>query len=377
MVFTKGQANTPFDVIPFEMINGHITVDISINDSEPLHFVFDTGAGTNLLSESTAERLGLDLGGNTNIQGASGSSSMKLARNERFTFGETLFKRQDFAVMDISHLGEEDAPIDGVLGASILMRFVVEIDYDKSEIRLYKTIKDFETTGYSEYGYSLSPYRIPVIEATMELDNGKKLTGRYFVDTGAALSIMVNSNLVKDEALLENMGEHYPIISTSLSNSETDQISIMPKFNLFDQSFENFEVRLSQATQGVNSFDGFHGIIGIYLLQRFNTVFDYKNEAVYVKPNSNYDQPFSRNYSGLQVRKTNGHYRVIGVAKNSAADLANLKEGDIIERLDGKSFQTRDDFSDYFQNNSGKITVELRRNGQKLKLPLRPKPTIN
>lgn len=377
MVFTKVQANTSFDVIPFEMINGHITVNISINDSQPLHFVFDTGAGTNLLSESTAMRLGLDLGGNTNIQGASGSSNMKLARNERFTFGKTEFKRQNFAVMDISHLGDEDAPIDGVLGASILMRYVVEIDYDDSEIRLYKSLKDFDTSGYDEYGYSLSPYRIPIIETTMELNSGKKVTGKYFVDTGAALSIMVNSNLVKEENLLETLGDHYPIISTSLSNSATDQISNVPSFSLFDHTFENIHVRLSQATQGVNSFEGYHGIIGIDLLKRFNTIFDYDNEKVYVKPNDNYKDPFSKNYSGLQVEKTNGHYRVIGIAKNSAADLAKLKKGDIIEKLDGKSFDSSGDFSDYFQNNSGKITVELRRNGQNLKLPLRPKPTIN
>ena len=100
------------------------------------------------------------------------------------------------------------------------------------------------------------------------------MTGKYFVDTGAALSIMFNSNLVKKYDLVNEMGENYPMESISLSTSETTYISNVPGFELFDEQFNDFSVRLSQASQGVNSFQDYDGIIGFYLLSRFNTIYE-------------------------------------------------------------------------------------------------------
>ena len=364
------------DIIPFKIVNGHIRVEIIINDS-PLDFVFDTGAATNLLSLRTANRLGLELSGNTDVQGAAGSSKMQMVRNEQFTIGQTLFKRQHFAVMDISHLGDEGNPIDGIIGSSILSQYVVEIDYDKEQLVLHESIKALDISSYKAFKYSLSPYNIPIIETTLELDNGKQLTGKYFVDTGAALAIMFNSNLVKEEGLIDKLGEHYPIISTSLSNSETDQVSLLPKFTLFGFDFEDFSVRLSQAKQGVSSFKGYHGIIGFYLLKRFNTIFDYGNERMYVKPNGHFEDAFPRDHSGLQVRKSNGHYEVINVAKHSAGAEAKIQIGDVIETVDGKTFQSRGELARYFQKTDLEVEIKLKRNGAAMTIKMRPKSTIN
>lgn len=370
-------ANDAKDVIPFEIINGHIRVKISINNSRPLNFVFDTGAAANLLDEQVAKDLGLSQSGDISIQGAAGSSQMQMTEKTDYSIGKTVFKNQVFAVMDLNHLGEEGAKIDGVLGASVLLKYVAELDYDNQEIRLHDDMEGLSTKGYEAYKYSLTPFRIPIIESTLELANGEKITGKYFVDTGAALAILFNSNLVRDYDLLNTMGDNYPMISTSLSNQDTDYVSAVPKFTLFDKSFEGFTARLSQAKQGVNSFQGYHGIIGFQLLKRFNTIFDYANERMYVKPNKAFNALFPRSYSGLAVEKRGAGYQVTRVIEGSAGAEAKIKKGDIIERLDGKSFLTSSEFKRYFQETQKTIRVALTRKGEAINVSLKPRPTIN
>jgi hypothetical protein len=369
-------ANQYKDIIPFEVIEGHIRVKLSINDSPPLDFVFDTGAAANLLSDKAAETLGLDLDGNMYVQGASGTSQMKLVKNTTFQFGQIPFSNQTFAVMDLSHLGDEDDPLDGVLGASVLNQYIVEIDYDQQEIRLYDNMEGIETSNYAEYKYSLAPFNIPIIESTLKLKNGKEVTGKYFVDTGAALAIMFNTNLVNEEHLIEEMGEHYTMESTSLSNSETTYISNAPEFVLFGHSFKDFSVRLSQANKGVNSFQGYHGIIGFDLLKRFNTIYDYANERMYVKPNQAFKEAFPKNYSGLQVKKSNDAYEVLNVTEKSAAAIAKIQIGDLILKVDGQKFDSKSALSDYFQFAKKDVIIAVMRNGEEFQLAMTPKPTI-
>ena len=177
--------------------------------------------------------------------------------------------------------------------------------------------------------------------------------------------------------LLKTMGDNYPMISTSLSNKDTDYVSAVPKFTLFDNDFEDFTARLSQANQGVNSFQGYHGIIGFHLLKRFNTIFDYSNERMYVKPNEYFNEAFPRSYSGIAVEKEGEGYRVTRVIEGSAGAEAQIEKKDLILRLDGYKFDTSSDFRRYFQETKKSVRVELIRNDETLNLKLRPRRTIN
>lgn len=339
--------------------------------------VFDTGAAANLLSEKSAKAHNIDLSGSTQVQGAAGASNMKMTAPLNFTIGKTEVKSQPFVVMDISHLGEEDAPIDAVLGASILLQFMVEIDYDNQNLVLYERGNGPDLEGWQEVKVDLMPFRIPVIEGTIKLNDGKEYTGKYLVDTGAALTIMFNSNLVREENLIERLGEHYSMVSTSLSNSDVDQVSTIPSYTVFGHTFENFDTRLSQATQGVNAFPGYHGILGYYVLNRFNMVFDYANSRMFLKPNSHYNDPFPKSYSGLRVEKSQGQFKVLGVVEGSAAADAQIEKGDMVVSLDGKRFKTKSEFGQYFQHAEQAIEMILIRNGKEMNIKFQPRPTIN
>ena len=71
---SNGRAqNIPVDTIPFVLNFDHIIIQLSLNGSEPLNFLFDSGAGGTLITKDTADSLGFNASSNRRNIGVSGS----------------------------------------------------------------------------------------------------------------------------------------------------------------------------------------------------------------------------------------------------------------------------------------------------------------
>lgn len=370
------RAQEPEAVIPFAIINGHIYIDLQINDSEPLHFVFDTGATANLMSEKAAESLGIEASGSQSVQGASGSTNIKSANIREMNIESLSFQGANFLIMNIDHLSDEDHPLSGIIGSTVLNNFIVEIDYDQSEIKLF-TRKNFEAPDdWTKQSFSLQPFGVPVVSATITLPSGKKLAGPYLIDTGAATTIKFNTPFVNENKLIEGLGDHYSYTSKALKNEATDEVSKLPAYEVFGQTFTNFAVRLSQVKKGVSSYGKIDGILGLDILKRFNTIYDYGRQTMYLKPNTLFDEVFRLNHDGMKVEKEQGVFTVKKVYSGSASDLADIQEGDQITALDGKSDFSPREFHSYIQLAGKTVTVTLKRAGKELKIQLKPKAML-
>ncbi|GAB5525795.1 MAG: hypothetical protein Roseis2KO_36670 [Roseivirga sp.] len=357
-------------------MNGHMYIDLKINDSEPLHFVFDTGAAANLLSDKAAKSLGIEGSGRQSVQGASGSTTIKSANIREMNIQGIIFQGAEFLILDIDHLSDEDHPLSGIVGASILNNFIVEIDYDQSEIKLFSR-KGFKAPDdWIEKSFSLQPFGVPIISATITLPSGEKLTGPYLVDTGAATTIKFNTPFVNENKLIEKLGDHYSYTSRALSNEATDEVSKLPAFEVFGQTFTDFVVRLSQVRQGVSSYAQVDGILGLEILKRFNVIYDYGWQTMYLKPNTDFDEVFRLNHDGMKVEKEQGVFTVQRVHSGSASDLADIRVGDQITALDGKSDFSRSEFHRYIQMAKKPVIISLKRDGKGLTLRLTPKAML-
>ena len=99
-------ANEPEAEIPFEIINEHIFFKLSVNGSEPLNFVFDTGAAGNVMAEQTAKKLGLEMNGKQVVQGASGSTSIERTTGHDIQIQGIELDYINFMVMNLDHLSD-------------------------------------------------------------------------------------------------------------------------------------------------------------------------------------------------------------------------------------------------------------------------------
>ena len=85
------------------------------------------------------------------------------------------------------------------------------------------------------------------------------------------------------------------------------------------------------------------GNLGAGLLKKFVVVFDYYNKAIYLKPGSDYREPFEHDMSGLEYYAAgDGFSRVIisRVEPGSAGDAIGLEKDDEIVAINFKQTAT-------------------------------------
>lgn len=369
-------ANQSVAEIPFRIVNEHIFFELSVNDSEPLNFVFDTGAAGNVMAEQTAKKLGLKASGNQVVQGASGFTSIKVTNDHSISIKNIKIDDLDFMVMNLDHLSDEDALLDGIIGASILYRYVVEMDYDQSMMRLYKRRGYIPEAGWEKQRISLQGFQIPIVKASITLPSGETLEGPYLVDTGAAVTVKFNTPFVNKNDLIEKMGKHYAYSSRTLSKTATDEVSKLPAYEIFGHRFEDFAVRLSQGKRGVSAMTQVDGILGLKILKRFNTVYDYYNQVIYLSPSRFYDEPFYVNHDGMKIEKKEGAFAVVAVFEGSVAEELGIKTGDVILSLDGSADFTRHSFHHYIAQAQKVVTIKLKRKVETLTFELKPRSML-
>jgi membrane-associated protease RseP (regulator of RpoE activity) len=73
-------------------------------------------------------------------------------------------------------------------------------------------------------------------------------------------------------------------------------------FSKYDFKFPIVAFPDSSSIKSVRMVKDRIGSVGGGILKRFSVVFDYKNEKLYLKKNSNFNIPFSYNKSGIEVR---------------------------------------------------------------------------
>lgn len=285
-------AAEPVAVIPFKMIDEHMYFELRVNGSEPLSFIFDTGASSTVLSESTARKLEIKPSSSEIAQGASGSASVRVAHGNQINFGGIKLGSISFYLLDLSHLKRRRVKLDGIIGATILNVYNVEFDYDENVIKIYHRNSFDPPKDWQAETITMDAFGIPVIDATLSLPDGKELTGKYLVDTGAGTSIKFNTPFVNENELIETLGKNRTYKTRSLNSTVTDIITTIPSYEVFGHTFTEFPARLSQVDTGVSGLRRFHGILGHSILKRFNTIYDYKNRVMYLKPNSLYDAKF-------------------------------------------------------------------------------------
>lgn len=369
-------ANQPRAVLPFKIVNEHIYFELKINESESLQFIFDTGAAANLLNSDTAEKLGIESNGRTSVRGASGSTSIRRSTGHQIDVGGIELGNVAFLLMNIDHLQDEDTPLDGIIGAALLNLFITEINYDDHEIRLYDKDTYKAPENWQTEKFSLRSFNIPVIHASITLPSGKTIDGDYLVDTGAATSVKFNTPFVNQQRLVEAFGPNYEYTSRALSAEAVDKISRITAYTVFGHRFENFTGRLSRGKKGVSSLKSVQGILGLSILKRFNVIYDYGKEVMYLQRSQYYESPFLANHSGMVIEKSNGLFKVEKVYEGSAAHKAGIQKGDLIRLVDNQNRFTRLDFYRYFQEKSKPVSISLERRGKSLSVTLTPQPMI-
>jgi predicted aspartyl protease len=324
--------------IPFRLHGSFIVTEISIDESSPLNFIFDTGAGGTVISASTAARLGIVGDETVPREGATGMAEIVRSTDHIVYVEDIIFQDITLGIAELGHIEKRiGTPIDGVIGWLILSQYAVRIDYDTMLIEIYDNNK-FEY-DFGDSGYTLEVRGTAIFtDVTTAFKSGNIFTGKVLVDTGAGSTFYFNTPFIEENNLLAEMDTYYERETQSISTeSAYAYTTMLANLSIGDYEFSTLPVTMTIAEAGASSWSGPMGILGNDVLKRFNVFIDLRQDMMSLEPNRLYQDQFEVNCSGLELVTDDAFQRVIidHVYAGSPAHEAGLEVGDEIVQISG------------------------------------------
>jgi hypothetical protein len=366
MAFAQEEFITPSKFIsrfPITLFSGGVVVLKAQLSSFPdtLKFILDSGSGGISLDSSTVDYFGLKpQPSDRTIRGIAGIKPVSFIRNQKLRFPKFTVDSLNFHVLDYSLLssvyGEK---IDGIIGYSILSRYIIKLNYDSLNI-------EFWTKGAMKYprgGYLFKPLITSLPIQNIRVRDGNTVDARFLYDIGAGLNMMFTTDFIKDSALLGKKRKLYAKQAEGLGGKIDMHMTIMKEIKLGPYRFRNVPVYIFDDTYNVTSYPYLGGLIGNDLLRRFNCILNYEKRDFYLIPNGQFNAPFDYSYSGIELYFINGEIILGDVANGSPAEKAGLLEGDVVIAINKDFSQNIQQFKNALQHTGSPAKLIIRRNG--------------
>ena len=335
----KWQDDSNTTTVPFTLVDNHIILPVTLNGGEPMKFVLDSGAGASVLIDSRSTRaLDLEVSATITVSGVGKGPDPAAGVIRDITLGVGGLEMQEQSLI---HLPLEAIPFfhemddvyfDGVIGAPFFSRFLVSVDYDRMEV----SFSEPGTAGlqHSGAGWQSLPleivFGVPYLKAEVANPDGTPLEVRLLADTGARGTVSLTPATNTD---IQAPDHYYQVVTQGLSGDVVSRVGLAPSLSLAGNTLGSLPV--SYDVEGGEEEADSNGLIGNEVLRRFNLVFDYPGQRLYLQPNRNFSDPLEADRSGLLLRPHGGGVVVRRVAADSAAVGSGLAEGDIITSFDG------------------------------------------
>lgn len=349
--------------VPITLFTGGVIVMHARLDNHPdtLNFILDTGSSGISLDSTTSDYLKLQpTQPEKTIRGIAGLKRVGMLHDRSLHFRGLSVDSLDFHVNDYQTLtsvyGEK---IDGIIGYSLLNRYIFKINYDSA----YIDICSQGSIKYPKGGYLFRPFisTLPVQSAIVK-DN-RTVQSRFLYDIGAGLCVLFSRDFIEDSAFLKKKRKTFAKQAEGLGGKIDMHITVLKEFRLGPYKFRKVPVNIFDDEFNVTNYPIMGGLIGNDLLRRFNCIINYSKREFHLKPNTHFNESFDYAYSGLEMYLIDGHIAIAEVADNSPAQKAGLLVGDIVLAVNGDFSQNLNKYKIAMQAPKQKIKIIVRRNG--------------
>ena len=359
--------------VPFKLINNLVFVPIKVNGVE-LNFLLDTGVEETILFSLeekrevhyfNTEKIFLrGLGSQAAVEGLKSTNNI-------LEFGSMKYRNHMFyIVLDpdfnlSSHIG---IPVNGIIGFQFFRNNLIEINYKKKRIVVYKD--NDKNRKKTEKKYSAIPITIekskPYLKSKVVMDNDE-IPVKLLIDIGNSDAVWLFQN--RSERIKVPSKNFNDFLGRGFSGDVEGKRARIQKFEMSEFEFNNPVVAFpdSSSIKNVTMVVDRMGSVGGEIMRRFDVIFDYQNRKMYLKKNNEYNSPFGYNKSGVEIQHKGLQwvqetvrletvplsnnifdsddnkkkdfkykfvlkpiYEIANVRKNSPAAKAGLQKGDII-----------------------------------------------
>jgi hypothetical protein len=254
--------------------NGFLLVYPLIDGREAGTFVFDTGAGANVIAPELADRLNLARAGESWLGMAAGRAAAGIRTAESLTLGPLTIEQPVFSEMDLGPLSQHaQVELTGVIGYDVLARAVVELELESLRLALFDPAT-FELPSASWQRAAIVGAH-PFVEGSFEGH-----AGWFRLDTGAPqMPVVMNMPTVERFQLLE--GRTVQKARATLPGGQLDiGLASVADVMIGGHRFEELTALLPLESGG--AFDDPYTLanLGQECLKPFRVVFDYLHRRI-------------------------------------------------------------------------------------------------
>ena len=280
--------------IPIETVRNKTIVPVTVGGRK-LRLILDTGyASDGILifdrNKIDTDALGPSVAATVPGAGSGTGSNALVFEQARFEVGNVAFANQRAIVLTENPF--KGFPNDGVIGYSLLGHYAVELDYDRSMMRLHAP----ETFAAQPQWESLPIYfknnRIPWLDITIATQDEPSVRLATYIDfaSGEALELLTRD--ANKFTLPAATKEKY--LGRGLSGDIYGQEGTISMMRLGSHELTKVVVAIAPAVVRSKQ-QGADAVVGNNALRRFNVIFDYANRKLHIRPNAHFQEPFERN----------------------------------------------------------------------------------
>jgi len=362
--------------LPIEIYNNLIIVPVKLNGVIPLKMVVDTGVRSTIITDKfITDILRLPYSRKITVAGPGDYVMLEayVINKIDMVFKGVVGTDQSILVLEEDYLRLRNylgIEVHGLIGYDIFNRFIVEVNYAKKILTLREPGFYKPPKRYNEIPITIEDTK-PYVSADIAINEGTRFAGKFMIDTGASHAILINESSNEDIDIPEK--NFKTIIGRGLGGPISGKISYINEITIDRYSFSDLIASFPDPDSYPDTIGLVYrnGTIGGELLSRFNVLFDYNNEKLYVSKSNRFKKPFGYNMSGLTVIADGEElktYKITDVRENSPAFEAGIRIDDTIEFINGSSMDKVGLNEVYKLFNFGKgkkINLVISRNGER------------
>src|ERR1041384_6408349 len=289
--------------VSFDATDNRPILQVRINgQKEPFRFVLDTGSGMSVISEQTARRLNMKpiaKGGLARAVGGGGKFEIIYGFLDSLEIGTA---RIENVPVYIRKFFDNQIPVGGFLGLSVISKFLASIDYGTRKMALVRQhqtdqVESWTTVRRPENMLGLLPV-VPndaAIEVPLRTTSSGFLSGEvgldgfdknvnFIIDTAASITV-ISEKLSQQEQLLDLLQPSKMRVFGAAGVTDDVKLLQLPRLSLGLTQMEKINAAALDM-EPLNETAGFTqgGILGGNFLRHFRIYFDFARGAMRLEP---------------------------------------------------------------------------------------------
>jgi hypothetical protein len=317
--------------VPFQLLNNHVYVPVTVNGKGPFQFILDTG-GHDILTPDTAKALGIRTEGDAPGTGAGeGVVDTDFAKGVTLQVGDLTLSNQTVAVLPITSKAAEGFDEPGMLGFEVLRRFVTVIDYGAGTVTFIDPAKFTPIDQGAPVPFVFYSH-LPQVTGAFE-----GVPGRFDIDTGSRDEL----TLTKPFAVASGLVAKHPkgveaVDGWGVGGPARSYVTRSDDLTLGTVHLDHFVVGFGTQDRGAFADASYQGNVGTAMLKRFVATFDYGHQVIYLKPLAKPPADIGVfDKAGFWINLADAGFKIVDLTKGGPAAAAGLKLGDEITAVDG------------------------------------------